>query len=194
MKKLINTANVLDVIAKIFQICSLIAVIMLLAAIILLTVFKTEAFEFSGSLELGHFSFDLAFISPDVMHRSFVCTAAPAAVVAAVLWLILRTARSILAPMKEGRPFSSAVSSGLRTLSLIVLIGGALTQAMEGAAHWAMHRLFDFPSLFLSQGITGCSFDFTFDMTFIIGFLILSMLSLAFRYGEELQQQSDETL
>ena len=38
------------------------------------------------------------------------------------------------------------------------------------------------------------NFNFEFDLTFLVLWAVLTLTSYVFRYGEELQQLSDETL
>ena len=48
--------------------------------------------------------------------------------------------------------------------------------------------------LLLSEKITHVGGMFKIDLTFLIFWAILTLLSYVFRYGEDLQQLSDETL
>lgn len=194
MKKLISTAKVLDAFAGILQVMSLVAAIILVVSIVMLSVFNVEAYAFSATIELGHFSFGLSSFDPQTVQQQFLWMALPAVAVLVALHLISRVIRSILKPMKEGRPFDTAVSANLRKLSWIVLIGGGVSSLAQLAAEAAMYRLFDFSSLFLSDRITSCTLTWEPDTTFVFLFLILFLLSCVFRYGEELQAQSDETL
>ena len=57
-----------------------------------------------------------------------------------------------------------------------------------------MVYVFDLPSLLLSEKISHIGGTFQVDLTFVIYWAILMLLSYAFRHGEELQQLSDETL
>lgn len=193
MKKLMGTAKALDIIANVIQVLCMVAGIMLAIAALLL-LFDIQAFEFTSSIELGSFSFELASADPSIFRVLFLWTALPAIGSVAVMWLALRIVRRLLAPMREGKPFDSAVSRNLRTLSWIALIGGAVCSIMKIIAEVAMFKLYDFPVLFQNEFITGCTLNAEPDTGFVLVFLILFMLSCVFRYGEELQQQSDETL
>ena len=194
MKKLMGTAKALDIIANVIQVLCMVAGIMLAVAAALLLLFDIQAFEFTSSIELGSFSFELASADPSIFRVLFLWTALPAIGSVAVMWLALRIVRRLLAPMREGKPFDSAVSRNLRTLSWIALIGGAVCSIMKIIAEVAMFKLYDFPVLFQNEFITGCTLNAEPDTGFVLVFLTLFMLSCVFRYGEELQQQSDETL
>ena len=54
--------------------------------------------------------------------------------------------------------------------------------------------VYDLPGLLISDKITHISGMFNVDLTFVIYWAILLLLSYVFRYGEQLQQLSDETL
>ena len=57
-----------------------------------------------------------------------------------------------------------------------------------------MVHAFDLPSLLISEKITHITVSPNYDPTFLIYSAILLLLSYVFRYGQELQQLSDETL
>jgi len=201
MKKLMGTAKALDIIANVIQVLCMVAGIMLAVAAALLLLFDIQAFEFTSSIELGSFSielgsfsFELASADPSIFRVLFLWTALPAIGSVAVMWLALRIVRRLLAPMREGKPFDSAVSRNLRTLSWIALIGGAVCSIMKIIAEVAMFKLYNFPALFQNESITHCTYNAEPDTGFVLVFLILFLLSCVFRYGEELQRQSDETL
>ena len=194
MNTLMRTAKALEIFVKILQTIFLVAAIVLAVAIVMLAVFNVEAYEFSSSLEIGHFTFELTSFDPETVQDSFLWMALPAIAVLAVWYLIMGVIRRILSPMKDGKPFDTAVSVNLRKLSWITLIGGFAASVLDLISHVAMYRLFDFPSLFAGEGIASCGIQYNMDMKFVFGFLILSLFSCIFRYGEELQKQSDETL
>ena len=54
--------------------------------------------------------------------------------------------------------------------------------------------IYDLPGLLVSEKITHVGGMFQVDLTFLIYWAILLLLSYVFRYGEQLQQLSDETL
>lgn len=194
MKKLTGTAKALDTIAHVLQVLCMVAAIMLAVAVVLLLVFNIEAYEFDSRIELGNFSFVLASVDPSAVHTQFLWTAPPAIGGVLVMWLVLRLIRRLLAPMREGKPFDSSVSRNLRSLSWITLIGGAVCSLLKSIAEIAVYRIYDFHSLFQNDLITGCTLNIAPDMSFVLLFAILFLLSCVFRYGEELQKQSDETL
>lgn len=194
MKKLTGTAKALDIIANVVQILCMVAAIMLAVAVVLLLVFNVEAYEFSSSIELGSYSFKLAHTDVSTVRQQFLWVALPAIILLAATRVALREIRRLLAPMREGRPFDGSVSDSLRRLSWIALIGGGVCSVLQLVGEIVMYRLYDFPALFRNENILGVNVEVGLDTGFVFVFLILLLLSCVFRYGEELQKQSDETL
>jgi hypothetical protein len=61
-------------------------------------------------------------------------------------------------------------------------------------ASYAEMKAFDVTVLLNPEVVNGYSYNGTFDCSFLVGAVILFLLSYIFRYGEELQRESDETL
>ena len=102
--------------------------------------------------------------------------------------------RSILQPMKEGQPFAHPVAKGLRKLALLTLVGGGVMAACQVIWQKIMLSAVDVYTLFDASKVSGITVNFRYDLTFLLVSMILELLSFVFRYGEELQRQSDETL
>ena len=116
------------------------------------------------------------------------------AVLLVFVCVFIRIIRDVLRPMTEGKPFESAVSDKLRKLSWISLIGGGVLSLAKMIGEIVLYNVYDLGSVFLNTNIVACSAEFKLDMTFIAVFCVLHLLSYIFKYGEELQQLSDETL
>ena len=101
--------------------------------------------------------------------------------------------RKILKRMIQQRPFSgtSQILNRMGCVSLIVCV-------IENLTDWALHRhmelSYQLSELFLGSSITKVTFQHQWDTTFLIVAVVVFVLSAVFRYGEELQQLSDETL
>ena len=102
--------------------------------------------------------------------------------------------REILTPMKEGKPFDSIVSTNLKKLARLSINLGILGNIILLSEQIMTVFVYDLPSLLISDKITHVGGMFQVDLTFLIYWAILLLLSYVFRYGEELQQLSDETL
>ena len=102
--------------------------------------------------------------------------------------------REILNPMKEEKPFDSIVSTNLKKLAKLSINLGILGNIIILSEQIMTVFVYDLPGLLVSEKITHVGGMFQVDLTFLIYWAILLLLSYVFRYGEELQQLSDETL
>ena len=102
--------------------------------------------------------------------------------------------REILKPMTEEKPFDSIVSTNLGKLAKLSINLGILYNIILLSEQIITVFVYDLPSLLVSEKITHITGMFQVDLTFLIYWAILLLLSYVFRYGEGLQQLSDETL
>ena len=102
--------------------------------------------------------------------------------------------REILNPMKEEKPFDSIVSTNLKKLAKLSINLGIFYNIIILSEQVLAVFVYDLPGLLLSEKITHVGGMFHIDLTFLIYWAILLLLSYVFRYGEQLQQLSDETL
>jgi len=194
MKKLSATANILYTLAKIASVCCIVGACLVAAAAVLLFAFcSTSMIEFTG-LDLGIFTFELAQISPEMLRSAFLCQMLPAFVLLGYGYAALRIILQILAPMKNGQPFDTSISAKMKKLCWLTVGGGVCSQLIGMATSILLYKAYDFSTLFLNENITGVTMNLELDLGFAVLALIWYMLSCIFRYGEELQKQSDETL
>ena len=102
--------------------------------------------------------------------------------------------REILKPMTEGKPFDAIVSINLKKLAKLSIVIGILVNVILLAEQIVAVFLYDLPGLLISEKIVHVAGMFKVDLSFLIYWAIFSLLSYVFRYGQELQQFSDETL
>lgn len=102
--------------------------------------------------------------------------------------------REILKPMMEEKPFDSVVSTNLKKLARLSINLGILANIIILTEQIMTVFVYDLPSLLISEKISHVSGMFNVDLTFLIYWTILMLLSYVFHYGESLQQLSDETL
>ncbi len=197
MKKLCKTANGLDIFARVsFWVMAIgggIAVLVALAVFII----NPELSELAASLTLGPVALELApgyGIRGWVVRLMFGLGAAFMAMAASLTCVGLHTVRSILAPMKEARPFDGAVHKGLKRLSWLILAGGAAVEVMGATIQSIVLNSSRLNEIFGLPAVTGIEVEYTIDLTFVVVFAVVYLLACVFQYGEELQTQSDETL
>ena len=102
--------------------------------------------------------------------------------------------REILLPMKEEKPFDAIVSTNLKKLAKLSIVIGILYNIIILSEQIIAVFVYDLPSLLISEKITHVTGMFKIDLTFIVYWAILMLLSYVFQHGEQLQQLSDETL
>lgn len=102
--------------------------------------------------------------------------------------------RQILQPMTQNQPFNSIVSNNLKKSATLSIILGVCYNLVTLVDQLMAVFVLDVPSLLISEKITHVTVNYSFDFTFLAVSGTLFLLSYIFRYGEELQQLSDETL
>ena len=102
--------------------------------------------------------------------------------------------REILKPMIEEKPFDSIVSTNLKKLAKLAVALGIMINIIILSEQIVVVFLYDLPGLLISEKITHVTGMFKIDLTFLIYWAILMLLSYVFQHGESLQQLSDETL
>ena len=107
---------------------------------------------------------------------------------------MLKVLQRIFRPMSQGKPFDLSISAALKKLAYAALFFGIARFALESIAQAVVYDAFEIPGLFSPERVASCSVSVVGDGSFIVVFAVLLLLSHVFRYGEELQRLSDETL
>ena len=102
--------------------------------------------------------------------------------------------RQILQPMIEEKPFTAIVSTNLKKLARLSITLGILFNIIILSDQIMSVFVYDLPGLLISEKITHVAGMFNVDLSFLIYWAILMLLSYVFRYGEQLQKLDDETL
>ena len=203
MNNLSNTARKLDKVLEIAHIvfgALAIACIVGVALIAVAYVLKLDP----TMIGTGYENFDIGFLELTVA-ESFApdkwLVLLQAAITLAVTCRLMYDARrgvgyirEILTPMKEEKPFDSIVSTNLKKLARLSINLGILGNLIILSEQIMTVFVYELPSLLISDKITHVGGMFNVDLTFLVYWAILLLLSYIFRYGEELQQLSDETL
>lgn len=191
MNKLSKTAKTIDTIAKvIFWLTIVVGIIAMLGLFIV----KTDDFN---QISLGNVNLTLsesymATIQPSVIPRALM----PLTILITMgcgcysIWIL----RKILAPMINQTPFEESVSMNLRKLGWFTLISGTILQILEIAYQTLLFSNYRVEEFFNPANISDIMLNFQLDITFVYASVALFVLAFIFRYGEELQKLSDETL
>ena len=206
MNKLMNTAKKLDTFFKVSQRIIKIAMIVAVGVVAVLTVanfVNPDAVIAEGyySIDVGSVTINLteAYSTEDNnMVLSYVWIVMGLAAAAGVaVYYALGQVRKILQPKTEGNPFHPTVSTNIRKIAYVSIVLGVIAnvvsflQSFGAVAMIEKIKLLDYVKEGTIQSITANS---QIDLTFLVVFFILLLVSYIFRYGEELQQQVDETL
>ncbi len=197
-QKMINSAKNMDTLVKVMgRIFEVVCVVLAVFAL-LVVIFGTAMFE-KGSLTL-----DLDFVTIRLAEEyqqvtngielyAIVGLLAAAGVCIAVS-VICRLLGRIIAPMKDGRPFEPGVDRDLRKIGWVVLAAGTVWQVAGCVLNLLLIRSYPMEQIFSSDAISGIEYTFVFDLGFVLIACAIFLLSYIFTYGQQLQQESDETL
>lgn len=196
MEKITKTSNIIKTILKIlFWISAVVSVVSLVAILIALFANGDATKVDNLSITLGSYSlllnqeYSLQQLTP------LLCiTLANVFIYGILSCYTIKTLQSVFEPMSQGKPFSTTISSALKKLSCVVLLMGIIGIILQTATNYMFFNAFDIPTLFSKDRVISCSISIVSDGNFIIWFVILRLISHIFKYGETLQQLSDETL
>ena len=203
MNKLISTARKIDVFFRIVDILlkiAFVACLVCVAIVIAAGVFNLPD-EMVGSfdqlLEFGPLTFYVAkdyTPSFDSMLLQNCLMCALAAVICFVAMMCVKTIRQILAPMQAGQPFHRDISGNLRKLGWLGLAICLMVQALEAVSLLTLAATMKLETLLVSEKITHVDINVGFDLSVLIVPAVFFLLAYIFKYGEQLQVLSDETL
>lgn len=198
MKKMINTARNLDIMAKAaYWVCVAGTAILSIAAIVVMFLDDTLFWNATTSLSMGLVNLELisdGMPAPDAVRSNFISGLLVCVIVLIFTCMVIRVIRNILEPMSQGKPFTSSVSKNLHKLAVIFLLAGAFSEISFVILTMLTYNNFHMEDLFNSNLVSGITVEYTIDLWFVVVFIILQLMSYVFKYGEELQQLSDETL
>lgn len=206
MDKLMKTSKKLDTFFKVSQRIIKIAMIVAVGVVAVLTV--ANFVNPDAVIAEGYYSIDVGSVTINLtegystednnMVLSYVWIVMGLAAAAGVaIYYALGQVRKILQPMTEGNPFHPTVSTNIRKIAYVSIVLGVIAnvvsflQSFGAVAMIEKIKLLDYVKEGTIQSITANS---QIDLTFLVVFFILLLVSYIFRYGEELQQQVDETL
>ena len=206
MDKLMKTSKKLDTFFKVLQKIIKITMIVAVCVVVVLTV--ANFVNPDAVIAEGYYSIDVGSVTINLtegystednnMVLSYVWIAMGLAAAAGVaVYYALGQVRKILQPMTEGNPFHPTVSTNIRKIAYVSIVLGVIAnvvsflQSFGAVAMIEKIKLLDYVKEGTIQSITANS---QIDLTFLVVFFILLLVSYIFRYGEELQQQVDETL
>lgn len=111
-----------------------------------------------------------------------------------LLAYVCKLLRRILEPMKEGKPFEAGIADKFRRLAWVTTISSVVFLVAGLAAQFLIGAAYPWERIFAPDAVAKIEIspNLSLGLLFIPAFLFF--LSYIFRYGEALQQESDETL
>ena len=192
-----KSAKIIDRILKILQGFTIGFGIAAAVFIILAYVIGEGIVKDASLVELGDLSLRLqeaAVPGFEALRTGIVIKLAAVVVMMAAGWYLLHVIRAILVPMKEGRPFEEGTSPKIVKLAWTELIGGAVIECCRVFGQIAELKGYDIGKLIHPETVLSYDYTYAFRFDFVIVGLILLFIALIFKYGENLQQEADETL
>lgn len=111
-----------------------------------------------------------------------------------IIYKAVQTIESICTITMNHTPFDLSVSNHIKNLAKYILAGGIVFNILEICRVMYFKQIINFDLLFNPKYVTQIKFDIRIEFSFLIFAALIYLLSYIFRYGQELQQLSDETL
>ncbi len=184
MEKMMKTAGTLDAVCKVLRWLCIAALALAAAGVAVMLVAPSVARGMAFTLNVGGSSFDMTALPLGSLRVALVLWLAAFGLALACVLYTLRTLRAMLVCMKAGRPFEASVADNFHRLGVFTLAAGAGGAVLNGII----------TAVLTAQLAGETSFTLRFDFTFLLAAAVLFLLAYVFRYGEQLQQQADETL
>ena len=142
---------------------------------------------------------ELIFAEPQIVDNSFMViemgtTLVMALLAIAVTCYLIKVLRKVLVPMIAGQPFDGTVSTNIKKLGITIIVSGIIIDLIEVIGSNLAFYMYDISELFLSENIGKVMINGEIGLGNVLVGVLVIMLSYVFRYGEQLQQQADETL
>ena len=110
-----------------------------------------------------------------------------------IIYKAVQTIESICTITMDHTPFDVRVSNHIKNLAKYILAGGIVFNILEVCRVLYFKQILNF-DLFNTKYVTQINFDIRLHLSFLVFAALIYLLSYIFRYGQELQQLSDETL
>lgn len=106
----------------------------------------------------------------------------------------VQTIESICTIAMDHTPFDVRVANHIKNLAKYILAGGIVFNTLEVCRVMYFKQIINFDLLFNTKYVTQINFGIRLHLSFLVFAALIYLLSYIFRYGQELQQLSDETL
>lgn len=202
MNKLTKTAKTLDTVVKVLQIIAAIGVVASIIATLMLCVGLlfdldlSQLGEVDYSISLDSHTIQLSEDVPLDLEQFWIFGAITTPISAlnlALMYVFFKFVRNIFVPMKEGEPFHDTVTRNLKKLGFLSIIMCVVDTVTRLAVNILTQVLLPVQEM-MGEYVTGIEYIVDVKMEYLLLAGMCFLLSYIFDYGTQLQQLSDETL
>ena len=111
-----------------------------------------------------------------------------------IIYKSVKTVEEICSLTIDHSPFDKRVSNYITRLAQYIVAGGIVFNILDVCRIIYFKQIINFDVLLNTDYVTQIEFAFHPKISFLIVAALIYLLSFIFRYGQELQQLSDETL
>ena len=200
MEKLMKTSKTLDNILRIaYKLMQVAGIILLVSIGICIVAQFVDKLPMAELTSVSVSDVELTFKEPMLIDSSkavieMVVTLVVALLVIGITCYMIQLLRKVLAPMIVGQPFDGTVSKNIKKLGIAVIVNGLAIDIAESVMSSMAFYMYDIAELVLSDNISKIMVNSEVSLDSVLVGVLVIMLSHVFRYGEQLQQQADETL
>lgn len=200
MEKLMKTSKTLDNILRIaYKLMQVAGIILLVSIGICIVAQFVDKLPMAELTSVSVSDVELTFKEPMMIDSSkavieMVVTLVVALLVIGITCYMIKLLRKVLAPMIVGQPFDGTVSKNIKKLGIAVIVNGLAIDIAESVMSSMAFYMYDIAELVLSDNISKIMVNSEVSLDSVLVGVLVIMLSHVFRYGEQLQQQADETL
>ena len=200
MEKLMKTSKTVDTILKVvYKIMQVAGIILLVSIGICIIAQFVDKLPMAELTSVSVSDVELIFKEPMLIDSSkavieMVVTLVVALLVLGITCYMIKLLRKVLAPMMVGQPFDGTVSKNIKKLGIAVIVNGLAIDVVESVMSSMAFYMYDIAELILSDNISKIMVNSEVSLDSILVGVLVIMLSHVFHYGEQLQQQADETL
>lgn len=184
-------------ILKIVRWVCLISVVLLIGLSLFYTFNKDVYNTLFGSIRIDFLQ--LIFKDDTALHKDSMSMWLPlifliTAILVFIVYKSIQTIESICTITMDHTPFDVRVANHIKNLAKYILAGGIVFNILGVCRFMYFKQIINFDLLFNPKYVTQIKFDIRIELSFLIFAALIYLLSYIFRYGQELQQLSDETL
>jgi len=200
MEKLMKTSKTVDTILKVvYKIMQVAGIILLVSIGICIVAQFVDKLPMAELTSVSVSDVELIFKEPIPIDSGkavmeMVATLVVALLVIGITCYMIKLLRKVLAPMIVGQPFDGTVSKNIKKLGIAVIVNGLAIDIAESVMSSMAFYMYDIAELILSDNISKIMVNSEISLDSVLVGVLVIMLSHVFRYGEQLQQQADETL